>query len=181
SYIYRPSLVPDRRWYIVAAHRFACASKAATRRGNMKVRWRFVWRSRGATVVAAVVLLSLMAGAAVFHGTLYAWNRGDENADFLTAHVAQMRLEMMRIHRGRVGASDLARISRDISVAAEDATADARDAEPLRSSIARYLADRSNGAESVAVSFVTDAGAQANADAPAAVPPPASATLAADD
>ena len=75
----------------------------------------------------------------------YPWSRGEESSDFLTAHTAQMRLEMMRIHRGKVGARYLARISRDMSAAAGDAMVDARDADPVRSSIARYLAGRSDG------------------------------------
>jgi DmsE family decaheme c-type cytochrome len=145
----------------------------------MKIGWRFVSRSRGATVVAVAVLLSLLAGAVVFHGTLYAWTRGGENANFLTAHVAQMRLEMARIHRGKVDERTLARILSAQSTAADPATADARDVESLRSGIARYLAGQagSDGAESVKTAFVTYAGADAPADA---APPGAAAPLADD-
>jgi DmsE family decaheme c-type cytochrome len=131
---------------------------------------------RLAAVVAIILLLTSLATAAVFHGTLYAWSHGTFDRQFLAAHVASMRTELARIHRGKVDDRTLRRIlEADAQVLAADVTTvDAINAPTISDAIARHLA---GGPEAdirglTQTSFVADAdpGRSASSSPP---PPPA--------
>ncbi|HEY2446882.1 MAG TPA: hypothetical protein VGI20_14190 [Rhizomicrobium sp.] len=138
----------------------------------MKIVRRFVSRSRSATVLAIAALLSSLAGAAVFHGAILSWTHGEQNSDFLAAHVAHMRIELARIHHGKVDGRTLARILNAQPVANDSAAADAPDLQALKNGIARYLAGQATSDRTgiIDARFVTfaDAGAATAAPGPAA-------------
>jgi DmsE family decaheme c-type cytochrome len=132
---------------------------------------RSVLRSRVVVVFAIVGLFSLLAAAAVFHGTLYAWSRGGHDPRFLAAHVAEMRAELARIHAGKVDGSTLKRIlEMNAPSAAQDASAaESPDQPTVGLMIARYL----GGDSAPDKRAITRASFAADADAAGA---PAAAT-----
>jgi DmsE family decaheme c-type cytochrome len=111
----------------------------------MKVVWRSVLRSRVAVALGVILLLSLVASAVIFHGTLYAWSNGGNDSRFLAAHIADMRAELARIHAGKVDGAALKRILELKAESADRGTArnESPDAANVARVIAQYLASHS--------------------------------------
>jgi DmsE family decaheme c-type cytochrome len=99
-------------------------------------------RLRAAIVVSIGILLSSLAAAAMFHGAFFTGNRGGNDRQFLAAHVANMRDELARIHRGRVDSQTLKRIlETKTEVEYGEAPAiDQSDASTIGNAIERHLA-----------------------------------------
>jgi DmsE family decaheme c-type cytochrome len=127
---------------------------------------------RTATIVASVIVLTLLAAAAVFHGALFAWTSGGYDRQFLAAHIASMRGELARIHGGKVGQQALQRIleMRTEGAFPDPATADQGDASAVAGAIAHHLAGEpeSDTGGLTNTSFATDASPDASPSTPAA-------------
>ena len=101
---------------------------------------RFGPRSRKAAPLAVALVFLFLAGGVVFHGVLLsAWSREERSADFLATHVAQMRDELVRIHRGKVDDRALEQILNAQATASEEASGQARETGDLQSGIREYL------------------------------------------
>jgi len=140
---------------------------------------RSVLRYRFAVAFAVIGLLSLLSAAAVFHGFLDGWNRGERGSSFLASHVADMRAELVRVHAGNVDSRVLKRI---LEMHAQSANRDApiedsSDSLTLKQTIAQYLAGHGEADRPsiTYVSFVADTAATDTAGAPA-TPPTTSVT-----
>jgi DmsE family decaheme c-type cytochrome len=139
---------------------------------------RSLLRSRFAIAFAIIGLLSLLSAALVFHGSLYAWSSGVHDSRFLTRHIADMRVELARIHAGKVDRRTLKRILElnEQPVAEHGSIVDSSDDLIVGRAIAQYLA----GETATGKSEITNASFVADADA-AAVAATVSHGSAADD
>src|SRR5580698_3525962 len=97
-------------------------------------------RSRMAVVIAGVIVLTILAAAVLFHGTLFAWTTRGDNQQFLAVHVASMRGELARVHRGKVDYRTMQRILEMQAESADAATTDQSDSSAVASAIAHHLA-----------------------------------------
>jgi DmsE family decaheme c-type cytochrome len=130
---------------------------------------RFGPRSRKAAPLAVALVFLLLAGGVVFHGVLLsAWSREERSADFLATHVAQMRDELVRIHRGKVDDRALEQILNAQATASEEASGQARETGDLQSGIREYLAGgvASNYAKVTKIAFLTGDDADSSTVAP---------------
>jgi DmsE family decaheme c-type cytochrome len=128
-------------------------------------------RLRLVIVIAIGVLLSSLAAAAIFHGALFARGHRNYDGQFLAAHVANMRGELARIHRGKVDDRTLKHILAMQAEGAEEPTVvDQGNTSTVGDAIARHLAGEPEiGPGGLTnASFATDA---APANPPSALPP----------
>jgi DmsE family decaheme c-type cytochrome len=115
---------------------------------------------------AICVLLLSLAAAAAFHGAiLRSWSHRNYSQQFLAAHVASMRSELARIHRGKVDAGTLKRIvEARTEDAVEDPGSNQANAPKITNEIVNYLAGASH---SKAGGFINASFATSDVDAPA--------------
>jgi DmsE family decaheme c-type cytochrome len=112
-------------------------------------------------IAIGIAIGILLTVAAVFHGAIYlAWSHRAYDPQFLAAHAANMRGELVRIHRGKVDDQTLRRILEDKAGAAvaESPGVDQENTSPIANEIARHLAgDPETGAGGFTkASFTTD-------------------------
>ncbi len=108
---------------------------------------------------AAGVLLLLLATAAAFHGTIFlGWNGGYDQP-FLATHVANMRGELARIHRGKVGKQTLNRILEMTTGGEPEQGTDRSHTPAIANEIAHYLKGQPQigGGGFIDATFTTDA------------------------
>ncbi len=127
---------------------------------------------RAAIGVAIGTLLISLAAAVLFHGPLFVWSHGGYDRQFLAAHVASMRGELARIHRGRVDDRTLLRILEMKAQVAdqESTTAGQVDTSIIGNAIAHHLAGDPEAEPGILTnaSFGTDADPGTVASAPPA-------------
>jgi len=125
---------------------------------------RPVLRSRFAIAFAIIGLLSLVLAALNLHGSFYAWSGGVHDSRSLTMHIAHMRVELARIHAGKVDAHTLKRILElnEQPVSRDASTVDSSDNAIVGRAIAQYLA----GKTATGKPEITNASFVAEADTP---------------
>lgn len=135
---------------------------------------------RSAIIVAGMVLFASLAAGAMFHGALFGRTHGEYDRQFLAAHVASMRVELARIHRGKMDEKTLKHIlemqTRE-EPGAETQNADQGDVSTIANTIARHLA----GDPETDSGRLTNASFAADSDPGAAPPPPPQPASSADD